>query len=770
MSTPMMSYYPTLKHSDLNNMREISIDNYITFIRLGGNYQDLIFRARAEKQKGNIDAYKELKKKAPVVTGSCVFNIGQSKDDSNIVDSNMNGLILMDMDNDQVTPEILELLKSDEFSYIVHSSFGGGDNYVVFVKIDPTRFYDSFENLAQYYLDKYGIKVDPSCKNRNRLRFMSYDPDLYYNERSKRWKATKPKQKEIKKHDVEYLFLQDDFDNIISQIKERGIDLCQDYYQRWVNIGMSLATHFGIGGSNYFDTICSMGSKFDPKTNSKDYQGFCDTISQGTARSGAYIGIGTFYHYCKEAGIDIYSEKTKNLINVVKVSKSTGTPTVQTVMDSMDKKGFNIGGDDITAIETLISSKQDFSKLANSELKEIEVLENFIIDRFNPYFNEIDHEVYIDEGVRLDNHYNNLVYLECKKALELKKDLTKDNISSILENPTLPIVNPVKDFFEEHFNPEFERGIIDAYADCLQSNNPQFTRWALTRWLVGTVHNWIREDYNDVSPLTFGLCGPIHGGGKTSYVRDMLPFPLSKYFDEEKIDSSKPDSKKKMGTNLIILDDEFGGKTFKDVEDFKAIADSVRMRIRLPYARRDVEIIRRVSFAFTTNKMEILNDPTGKQRRILPISVERIDFDSAKKIDKVKLLCEAYGLLTEGFDWKIYKEEDVKYLYDCTLHNQVIMPFDEIFSDHFKMESGGGFGTEVIINKGDIQMYFKTALSLDVKYFEINTVVMKNGLQYSSHRIRGGTKKGYRVYVKPGQPHIQPDWIKAETKDDDVPF
>src|SRR5690606_15705293 len=139
---------------------------------------------------------------------------------------------------------------------------------------------------------------------KNRLRFLSYDPDIFVNDSAKRWKAYKPKVKEIKAELTDYVFFQDDFDNLLQQIKDRGINLCSDY-NRWVNIGMSLASHFGEAGADKFDFISSFDSKFDSKTNRRHYKGFCNSVER--------VSIGTFYYYCKEAGLDIYSDKTKQI-------------------------------------------------------------------------------------------------------------------------------------------------------------------------------------------------------------------------------------------------------------------------------------------------------------------------------------------------------------------------------------------------------------------------------------------------------------------------
>ena len=43
------------------------------------------------------------------------------------------------------------------------------------------------------------------------------------------------------------------------------------------------------------------------------------------------ITISTFYHYVKEQGIEIYSDKTKKTITTVAAQKAQGNPTIESV-------------------------------------------------------------------------------------------------------------------------------------------------------------------------------------------------------------------------------------------------------------------------------------------------------------------------------------------------------------------------------------------------------------------------------------------------------
>ena len=73
-------------------------------------------------------------------------------------------------------------LKEDKYTTILHRSFGG-DGVCIFVKINASKesFLNSFLTLEEYYFDNYSVAIDASCKDLPRLRFISYDPDIYVN-------------------------------------------------------------------------------------------------------------------------------------------------------------------------------------------------------------------------------------------------------------------------------------------------------------------------------------------------------------------------------------------------------------------------------------------------------------------------------------------------------------------------------------------------------------------------------------------------------------
>ena len=724
----LISFYANQKSTA---KKDITILNYIDFVKEGLE-QDLVLAARAEFQKnGKTKEYKFLKDQAKCVTGSAVMNAG-SKTASNI--NKLNGLIVLDID-EEVNDPVRSKIEADKYTYICHYSFSG-TGLCVFVKINPERFEESFDQLNEYYYTNFGVGIDEACKNRNRLRYISFDPDLYYNEKAATFKA-KAAVKEKKKYQPIAFTSDDDIDYIMKQINDRSIDLVQGKYERYRNIGFALYSEFGATrGKQYFDIVNRFNTKLNQKRYEKEWKSFC---------SDGRITIGTFYYYCKNEGIELFTQRSRDIINRVKVQKAQGAASIKGVNQNLMALGEQpLNEKEELFAKKLISSNLDFSKEANENVPEIQQLEQFIIETFKPKRDQITDVIYINENQRLTDNEVNDIYIGCKKALDFNVTIT--DVRSILNSNSIGKFNSVTNFFAEH-KEESPSGVIDRYVECIYPQT-EYNKWAFKKWLVGAIHNWTAPEHEKlVCPLTLVLTGQKHGTGKTSFLRNCLPDELQKYFVEGKINAQDKDSQYLLGSSLMVLDDEFGGKAFKDVKEYKAISDINIITQRRPYASTISTFKRRAILCGTSNEVDILKDVTGN-RRILPIPVERIDFDTMVKIDKIDLIMEAYNMYQSGFDWKIYSEEDITYLYENTRENNVVIPIEEVFFNHYQLEQKGDYNIELVLNQGEIMEWFYQSTPLKPTKYEIKEIFVKNRMCYTVHRVGNVLKKGYKLYKK----------------------
>ena len=726
-----MSLYETIKHTD-NTLTDL--DNYIGMVQHGRN-QDAVLSARKAKQDGDIELYKKIKNASMVVTPTGVYESGVKKEKSNLTPS---GMVCMDIDTD-LTKEQEFKLYNDPYTFVFHKSFGG-DGVCVFVRINKDKLDDAYNAVAKYYFDTYGIKSDMSCSNSNRLRFLSYDPDIHVNPKAKQFNVKVDKKDRLpSKQQTTYIFTSSDFDNILNQIRDRNIDLCDEDYYKYIRIGLSLASHFGESGRSNFHFICSYGSKYNEKDTDRDYSGFI--------KNGTKVSIGTFYYYCKEAGIELYSERTKNIINRVNISKLQGTPTVESVSENLSIiSGKETTLEEKALIEQLINDKTDYSKNANSELTEIEQLANFIVDAYEPTIDEITHTKYVNGKIMQDSNVDD-IYLACKKNFEFNVNI--GDIRAILNSSYVKRTNLLKDFIRENSDLK-PTGYIDEYASLLHPQT-EYNKWAFKRWIVGAIHNWFCDfEETEASPLTLVLTGTDHGVGKTSFFRYLMPPKLAKYMIQSKISMKDKDSMIRLAKSLIILDDEFGGKAFKDDKEFKDISDQTHITLRVAYGREDNTFRRRASLCGTSNELDILKDVTGN-RRILPILVKSSEYERIRTFDSTSLIMEAYNLYKSGFEWKIFSPEDKEYIKQNTQQNQAILPMEELFFMYFSTEHSFSKPIEVIMNQGEVLQYLHVNSGMKPTKYDISEVFKKNNFEYKNWN----GKKGVKLYM--AGTNINPD-------------
>ncbi|MFN9292922.1 MAG: PriCT-2 domain-containing protein, partial [Planctomyces sp.] len=175
-----------------------------------------------------------------------------------------------------------------------------GNGLCLLIRIDGTRHADAFEGLASYLYESYQLIVDQSGKNISRARFISYDPDLYLNEKAQMFKKYLKKDKPKKINRV--VFVRSDFDNMIKQMYDRGVNICEDYGE-WISTAYALISEFSESGRDYFHTLSSLSSKYNPADTDRQFDACLKNTGGERAKKAT---IASIYFHAKQAGIEIY--------------------------------------------------------------------------------------------------------------------------------------------------------------------------------------------------------------------------------------------------------------------------------------------------------------------------------------------------------------------------------------------------------------------------------------------------------------------------------
>ena len=245
----------------------------------------------------------------PAITFAGTFNGSGSTEDI----KDMSGLICLDIDHISNVTEVYEQLKNDIITYMLFiSPSGSGIKLIVKHNLkDPLKFRYLYEELSEYYFNKFNIQADKSCKDISRMCYLPFIENLYKNDNCWIWeyngnfehkKVLKSDSTNLAKSDsttLVELTTDNDFlecTYIADFLNKNSIDITNEYSD-WISYGYSIAS-LGEAGREIYHTISSVSDKYDESECDEQYdymlQNFDDTKT----------GINTFINNGKRAIAD----------------------------------------------------------------------------------------------------------------------------------------------------------------------------------------------------------------------------------------------------------------------------------------------------------------------------------------------------------------------------------------------------------------------------------------------------------------------------------
>jgi hypothetical protein len=679
MSQTNISFYK--KIHDVESKDLISMDILLDNIK-NGEWQDAVLGVRTNRLE---------KTKLPSVTIAGRFS---KRTDNSLTEHS--GFLCIDIDG-QDPSELKSQICVDPHVYAAFTSCGGNGLAVIF-KIDPNKHKDAFYAISKHILSTYQIACDPTSVNVSRARFVSYDPDLYENPNAKTWKTYIPKKENPQPKLPKMVFVTNDFERMVETLESQNIDIT-DNYMDWLRIGFGIADKFGESGRDYFRRVSRPSQKFDERICDLQYNACLKSKGQGAT-------IGTFYYLCSQAGIQTYSERTKALIKEVGEYKRKGAKDEEIKVEIMSK----LAADTIEEIEAINVDEVIAQVTAESSKAFVHYLDLALEELINEYKLRYDVlrkkytiDIYKDGGeVILESRAFATLRTFMKKKYE---DLNKDELKDLVNHLDIPSFNPLKDWFEKrvHIRPE---GVIKKFSDSINANEGLIgadRERFVTKWLVGMV----ASPHGFHSSLMLVLVGEKQNTGKTELFRRLLPEELTEWYIESKLDAGK-DDEIAMCENWIIMDDEYGGKSKREFVKLKDLTSKSKITVRRPYGDANETLTRLAVLCGTTNDKEILNDPTGN-RRIIPVYVDSINFDSINSIDRTELLMEAYHLWKAGYKYEMTKE-DIELLAGKTEEYKVHSVEDELLLKYFELPNDANKHLCRAYTASDIVQYLSTKI------------------------------------------------------------
>lgn len=654
-----MSTISTFTHNkDTQNPVNTTIEDFLADVQKG-KWQDRVLELRNEKNEEN---YKKLKNALPNVTVGGKFS---HRADAGLLEHS--GFIAIDIDKlGSETDRLKTALSQDKYFYALFVSCGG-KGLCGLIKIEPDKHKLSYKQISEYLIKTYGVEVktDKGCNDISRIRYVSYDPALYYNSTSALFKTKKPTPGP-KAEKKDYLVVPDDFERVVSEIQERKIDVTIDY-ERWMVLGFSIATSFEEEGRDYFHRLSQFNESYDFDECDKKYDNFLETKS-GT------LNVCWFYdHVKKHYNIKPYSDHTEAILRaaqaVFEFNAGEGVEGVKELLRTKD----NFTDEQILAAEPWIAQaiKKRIPIGGDSLISDVEA---FLYRRFDIKKNTLIQQIEID-GRKLDQTKLNTLYVDTAKVYP---KVTQQMIRAVTNTETTPTYNPFTDLINKYLlsPPAEPRGHIARMIDTIKTDTPN-AAYFIKKWMVAMVPS----AYGEHSVLILVLCGVINSG-KTEWFRRYLPPTLKQYRADSGLDQGK-DSDILMSKKLLILDDEMGGKSKMEEKQLKNRTSKQEMDQRKPYDAEESTFNRIAMLAGTSNDMEMLNDPTGN-RRLICVNVLDVDKELYNSIDKELVLFECYLEWKAGFNSRL-TNTDIKLLEQSSHAFKASNFTDELFEKYFAL-------------------------------------------------------------------------------------
>ena len=581
-----------------------------------GAYQDYFFQVnrvtnKEERQKAKLNV--------PGFTCSGTFK--ERKKEGLIKHS---GLIALDFDEVENYLETFSIVCKDPHTFAAFRSISGRGICCI-VKIPAAKHLEAFNGLEEYFFKLTGNPIDKACKDVSRIRYVSYDPDLYHNPDSAVFKhiaktVTIPKQQK-------HIHTEGKFSRVMERI---NTDIAPDY-QSWVALGFAIASEFGEHGRSYFQHLSSFHADYKAERTDKQYS-YC------LKSRGSGVTIATFYYLCKQAGIETSTKAERQTELITYHAKQQGR-NMESVKSSLALSGIE---PDEELIQKVFET-DNFNPIESNEKGaklDIEEVEQWLRATYDIRKNEIT-RTYELNGKTLETENLNSIYLAAKKVFD---KLSRELWDTILYSEITPNYNPIREYL---MGLEWDgKDRIASLAASITSNtgNAAFREKMLRKWLLGIPNAILNEQPNI---LMLVLAGKKQGTGKSWFFKNLLPKSLQYCFAVSQLDNGKDDLIL-LTQKLLILDDEYSGKSKKDSKHMKYVLSANQFDLREPYGKKNVRLTKIASLCGTTNDVQILNDPTGNRRIIIFEVIDRCDFEKYNSVDKEQLFAQLVHLIQKG--------------------------------------------------------------------------------------------------------------------------
>jgi predicted P-loop ATPase len=238
-------------------------------------------------------------------------------------------------------------------------------------------------------------------------------------------------------------------------------------------------------------------------------------------------------------------------------------------------------------------------------------------------FNELTKEIEFDGKPVGFDEFKLKLALVFKLDLKCNKEDLKSIVIQIAEDNSY---NPIREYLNQCNENHSDTSILDGIAKrYFGSNNPLYQVF-VKKWLIATVARVMNPGCKVDTAL---ILQGEQGTGKSTFFRVLAG---DDWFCDDMGSVSDKDQVLKMQQSLITEWAELENIFSKsDISKVKGFLSSSTDKIRLPYGARTKSMPRMGTIVGTTNKLDVLRDPTGDRRFWLIPITQKIPIDLLKQ-------------------------------------------------------------------------------------------------------------------------------------------
>ena len=654
----------------------------------------------------NPDEIKKAKINLPNFTASGYFT---NCNDDCLIDHS--GAMQIDFDLKDILKagltkdELRKKLLADNYIYSLFDS-PTNTGLKAIVKIPTIEHLGSFLALEKYFLEKYKVQIDRSCKNISRRFFVSYDKDLYLNKDSEIFAEIAHEEKEFKEFskEIDKEIFREAVNHIPGKSKDDGK---RSYY---LNIIWACKTV--LGESEAF----SIGEKL---LSSSDMIKDLPSI----IRTGKTIlHPQLVFKEAISAGW-IYPKKTKSkVVNINSKRNSIEGNLAEKLEPEPEKKQF-------------VNSKYE---MARGWLKtNFSFRYNILKD--NVYYSQLKNDRW---DIVTDRTVNNFL-----QDLDKMGIVTNDNrINTILNSDYLSIeYNPIKVYFDS---------LDISSIDPIRSNSMELFFEAITGKnlhenlkLFDSMKTW----FCSLAGISLGQLDKVNelyclcfagesGNGKTTLMRWLAPVQLREYVKENLTDFENKDTKISLAENFLILLDELGESSKHDLIKLKSLITQKSITERRPFAKRDCQLERRAGFLGTFDKGQVFTD--NKNRRYIVLETVKIDWKKLESISIDELWKEAKYFFLNNLYSKTIDQNNI----EANRQYEVVNKSIEALAACFVLDDSNSLELEFMTNTQIVN--FLESKGFRVSQRELGIALKDLEIKKEPLKIKGVSTRGYFLQKK----------------------